>query len=167
MRISPPTVAVPGRTNMVAVARACATDPEVVVLIEAHRASARLHYTPEDCHAEAADDLAEASTRMFAASHDGRVVAIGGYKMIAEDTAEVKSVFVDPTARGLGAGKSLVVHLMADAKAAGVTQLMLEAGTDAYAAPARALYGALGFSIRPPFGSYSAAAASTFMECAL
>ena len=152
---------------MVTVALACATDPDVVALIEAHRAAARLYYAPEDCHAEAADDLVEASTRMFSASHDGRVVAIGGYKMLDEGTAEVKSVFVDPAARGLGAGKALMAHLMADAKAAGVAQLMLEAGTDAYAAPARALYGALGFSVRPPFGTYSAATASTFMECTL
>lgn len=152
---------------MVTVAEARPSDPAVTALIEAHRAAARLYYAPEDCHAEAADELVEASTRMFAAEHDGVVVAIGGYKMIADDIAEVKSIFVDPNARSLGAGKSLMTHLMASAKAAGLNQLMLEAGTDAYAAPARALYGHLGFTTRPPFGAYSVAQASTFMECQL
>lgn len=152
---------------MVTVGSAHPSDTAVQSLIDAHQAAARLYYAPEDCHAEDADELAQASTRMFAAKHDGKTVAIGGYKMIGDTIAEVKSVFVDPTARGLGAGKALMAHLMADAKVAGVSHLMLEAGTDAYAAPARALYARLGFSTRGPFGAYSAATASTFMECAL
>lgn len=150
---------------MLTVAEARPSDPAVAALIDAHRAAARRHYAPEDCHAEDADDLAAA--RMFAATHEGRIVAIGGYKRIAEGGAEVKSVFVDPDARGLGAGKALMAHLMDAARDEGITQLMLEAGTDAYAAPARALYARLGFTTRPPFGGYSAAQASTFMECQL
>ena len=152
---------------MVTVTDASPSDPAVEALIEAHRAAARLHYAPSDCHAEAADDLASAAARMFAAHHEGRVVAIGGFKQIDDAVAEVKSVFVSPNARGLGAGKALMVHLMQEARADGFTQLMLEAGTDDYAAPARALYASLGFTVRPPFGAYSAAQASTFMECAL
>ncbi|ABD56516.1 GNAT family N-acetyltransferase [Jannaschia sp. CCS1] len=152
---------------MVTVAQVQPSDPAVAALIEAHQAAARLHYAPEDCHSEDADALADAATRMFAASHDGKVIAIGGYKLIGEAVAEVKSVYADPGARGLGAGKALMGHLMADAKAAGVSHLLLEAGTDTYAAPARALYTRMGFSQRGPFGAYSSAAASTFMECAL
>lgn len=149
---------------MIEVVDTAPSDPEVMRLIEAHMAAARLHYAPEDCHAEAADDLQGAATRMFAARFDDKVVAIGGYKDIGNGVAEVKSVYADPAARGSGAGKILMVHLIDHARTAGFAQLMLEAGTDTYAAPARALYLGLGFTTRAPFGCYSAAQASTFME---
>lgn len=167
VRILPPTVVAPGRTNVITVVEMRPSHPDVVTLIEAHQAAARLFYAPEDCHAETSDTLEDASTRMFATQNDGVTVAIGGYKMIGDGVAEVKSVFVDPDVRGLGAGKSLMAHLIAAARDAGITQLMLEAGTDTYAAPARALYGRLGFTTRAPFGAYTAAQASTFMECQL
>lgn len=76
--------------------------------------------------------------------------------------AEVKRLFVAPQGRGRGVARALMARLEADARAAGHPVVMLETA-DALR-PAVALYEALGYARRGPFGAYAAHPASLFME---
>jgi putative acetyltransferase len=79
--------------------------------------------------------------------------------------SEVKSMFVDPSARGLGIGEALLSRLISDAKTRGVSQLRLETGNSLHAA--HRLYNRSGFTDRGPFGDYRDDPLSLFMECAI
>lgn len=144
------------------------SDARIAALIEAHRAASRAHYAPEDCHSLDADTLIETRTEMHAAYDGATVLAIGGLKDLGRGKVELKSMFTAEAARGRGVAAALLAHLIAVARAAGQSEILLEAGrSDAYAAPARALYARAGFAECPPFGDYVAAPASIFMARAL
>lgn len=78
---------------------------------------------------------------------------------------EVKSLFVDPTARGLGIGEALLNQMIADARTRGVSLLRLETGNTLHAS--HRLYQRMGFTIRGPFGTYPNDPLSVFMERAI
>jgi len=53
----------------------------------------------------------------------GALEAVGGFDV--SGIAEIRSIAVDPTAAGLGAGRCVVEHLIAEAEARGLSQLCL------------------------------------------
>ena len=75
---------------------------------------------------------------------------------------EVKSMFVDPAARGTGVGGALLQVLEARARAIGLPVLRLETGDDLHAA--HRLYRRHGFTECGPFGDYEEGPHSVFME---
>ena len=78
----------------------------------------------------------------------GQPLACGGYRRIADDTAEIKRMYVRPAARGRG-----LARLEEAASAAGYAQLWLETGL---AQPeAMALYESAGYQRIAPFGQFS------------
>lgn len=108
--------------------------------------------------------VAELSARhvTFFVASDGAVAVGCAALAVMGRYGEVKSLFVDPAARGRGVGRQLLAHLEAVARARPLTALRLETGTDLI--PARALYETCGFLICAPFGSYPDSPASIFME---
>ncbi len=66
-----------------------------------------------------------------------------------------------------GLGRALVEHLLGVAAERGYDRVSLETGTMDAFAPARALYGALGFEPCAPFAQYSDNPYSTCMSRAL
>ena len=60
---------------------------------------------------------------MVAESSDGRVIAAGALHVMWGDLAEVRSLVVDSSARGLGLGKALVEGLVARAKTLGINRV--------------------------------------------
>ncbi|HLY37066.1 MAG TPA: GNAT family N-acetyltransferase [Candidatus Binatia bacterium] len=85
---------------------------------------------------------------------DGMPVGCGALRVLDADTAELKRMYVTPTARGRGLGRRLVAALEAEARAIGVRRLVLETGIRQDAA--RALYRATGFEPIPLYGEYRA-----------
>jgi putative acetyltransferase len=85
-----------------------------------------------------------------------------GALAIRDGYGEIKSMFVDPETRRAGVAAGLLGRLEAEATARGLAILRLETGDLLHAA--RAFYGRNGFTIRGPFGSYSAHPHSVFME---
>lgn len=83
------------------------------------------------------------------------LVDCGGY-------CEVKRLYTRPEARGSGAAKALMAALEAEAKARGITEILLETGPRL--AAAMQLYRRLGYQSRGPFGDYPPHPASAFME---
>lgn len=70
-------------------------------------------------------------------------VACGGVRLLATDVAEVKRMYVDPSARGGGLARRLVARLEAEALDLGATVVRLDTGRDM--APAVALYRSSGY----------------------
>lgn len=95
------------------------------------------------------------------------VVAVGALKRLSDDHGEVKSMHTDEAARGRGVGSAMVGHIVAAARARGMSRLSLETGSWPYFRPARALYARHGFVEGGPFGEYRADPNSVFMTLEL
>lgn len=103
--------------------------------------------TPEDSAAWVDGELARGA-RLCVARVDGRVEALGVWGRYANpvihQNAEVRKVMVHPDARGRGLARTVVEALVADARAAGVEVLLLDARGNNHAA--HALYESLGWT---------------------
>lgn len=76
--------------------------------------------------------------------------------------AEIKRMFVDPAARGLGIGARLMERLEQAARGTGIGVIRLETGTRQ--PEAIGLYRRFGHAERPPFGAYRPDPLCLFME---
>lgn len=142
------------------------TDPDsgTDALLAAHVALMQSQTPAESCHVMTAADLRAAGARVFAGRDGaGQVVAIGAIKPLGAGTAELKSMHTAQARRGQGLGRALLLHLMAEARAAGIARLWLETGSETPFAAARALYRSEGFTECPPFADYRPDPLSTFM----
>jgi|SRR5579872_5343929 len=83
---------------------------------------------------------------------DELAVGCGAVRRIDAATAELKRMYVDPSVRARGIGRSLVQALEQEARFLGVTNVVLETGTRL--APAIKLYEAMGYVRIPLFGEY-------------
>lgn len=117
----------------------------------------------ESCHVMAPDALSDADALLFGLRRDGVLLGIGAITVIGTDHGELKSMHTAEEARGQGVGRRLINGLTDAAEARGIKRLSLETGTGATFAAARQLYLSEGFSICPPFGSYTADPLSVFM----
>lgn len=74
---------------------------------------------------------------------DGEAVACGGVRQLAEDVAEVKRMYVAPTARRRGVARALLTRLEEDARRLGCRSVRLDTGPGMESAIA--LYRAAGY----------------------
>ncbi len=118
-------------------------------------------YPAESNHLLDIETLRQPEMRFFAAYASDGVLAIGGC-WLHEDYAEIKRVYVQPAARGLGLAKKLMDRIEAEALATGRSIARLETGI--HQPEALALYRRLGYVDRGPFGDYAEDPNSVFME---
>lgn len=96
------------------------------------------------------------------ARRDGRAVGCGAVRKLDDTTAEVKRMYVEPELRGHGVGMRILQALEAEARALGVSRLVLETGI--YQAEAIALYRKAGFKPIPCWGEYEGVLTSVCFE---
>jgi putative acetyltransferase len=142
-------------------------DARVVELLHTHRTRARAETVPGSAHALDPSGLRAAEMTFWSAWEDDAVVAVGALKRLSADHGEVKSMYTAEAARGRGVGSAMLGHIMAAARARGMSRVSLETGSWPYFAPARALYARHGFVECPPFGDYRPDPNSVFMTLAL
>jgi putative acetyltransferase len=142
-------------------------DPRVVELLHTHRARARAETAPGSAYALDVSGLRAPDVTFWSAWEGDAVVGIGALKRLSGDHGEVKSMHTAEAARGRGVGSAMLRHIMAAARARGMSRLSLETGSWPYFAPARALYARQGFVGCPPFGDYQPDPNSTFMTLTL
>ena len=166
-------------------------DPRVVALLHTHLAQARAETAPGSAHALDLSGLRSPDVAFWSAweggspheaSEDGApfgeprggatlggatLVGVGALRRLSAGHGEVKSMHTAAGARGRGVGAALLRHIIAAARARGMTRLSLETGSWPYFAPARALYARHGFVECPPFGDYRPDPNSVFMTLAL
>lgn len=85
---------------------------------------------------------------------DGTAVGCGAVVKAGEGTAEIKRMWVDPRARGLGLGSGILAAPKAAARDDGITALRLE--TAIHQPEAIGLYRRAGFVEIPPFADVAA-----------
>lgn len=146
---------------MIRILPASPLDPEVTRLIRASHALMDELFPAESNHHLMPEELAAPHIHFFAATLDGRVVGCGA---VAEKDGygEIKSVFVDPSARGSGAAQAIMRMLEDHARELKLPLLRLETGDRLHAA--RKLYANMGYEERGPYGDYVFDPLSVYME---
>ena len=95
------------------------------------------------------------------------LVAVGALRRIDAHHGEIKSMHTDEAARGRGAGRAMLRHLLAESRRRGYQRVSLETGSMEGFAPARGLYASEGFDVCPPFADYVASPNSVCMTVSL
>ena len=149
------------------IARDDLSDPQVSALLRLHLDE--MHRWSPACkvHAMPLERLREADVTFYAAWEGEALAAVGALKELAPGRGEIKSMRAAPDYRGKGAGEAILLHLMAEARARGITWLGLETGRPEPFVPAQRLYARHGFAECPAFGEYVSDEFSLCMERAL
>lgn len=116
-------------------------------------------------HAQALDasGLSAASVTFWTAWQGDVLAGFGALKQLDKTHGEVKSMRAAPAARRSGVGRTILHHIIADARQRGYARLSLETGTAPLHAPAVSLYRSVGFLPCEPFSDYRASPHNQFM----
>jgi putative acetyltransferase len=98
------------------------------------------------------DEVAPGQGAFLVLYRHGAPAGCGAVRRLDADTAELKRMYVVPSARGTGLGRQLVAALEREARDLGVRRLVLETGIRQ--AAALALYRSTGFTPVPLYGEY-------------
>jgi putative acetyltransferase len=118
-------------------------------------------YPPESRHGLDLAAYARPEVTLLVARERGVALGCGAWQLQGDGSAELKSMFVVPEARGHGVGRAILAAIE-DALRGRVGMLRLETGIRQPAAIR--LYESAGFGRRGPFGSYPDDPLSVFME---
>ena len=129
--------------------------PEVADLLRLHLDEMHSWSPPESVHAMPIERLRAPDVTFYSAWEGTRLAACGALKQLDAAHGELKSMRAHPDYRGKGAGKAILVHLLAEARARGYARVSLETGRPDAFLPARRLYEGHGFAECPPFGDYT------------
>jgi len=138
-------------------------DPRVVDLVRHHLTTARAATAPGSAHALDLADLQSPDVSFWTMWNGEALVGLGALKQLAADHGEVKSMHTAQSMRRRGAGSAMLRHIIAAARASGMSRLSLETGSWDYFRPAQAFYRRHGFVECPPFGAYVLDPNSVFM----
>jgi putative acetyltransferase len=115
-------------------------------------------------HALPAERLRAPDVTFYAAWAGEELAAVGALKELDPARGEIKSMRAAPGWRGKGAGRAMLEHVLAEARARGYRWVGLETGRPEPFAPAQRLYRAFGFAECAPFGEYLSDEFSLCME---
>ena len=141
--------------------------PDVRELLRRHLEFARATTPPEGVFALDANGLLDPAVTVFSLREDGDLIAIGALRELDGGHGELKSMHTAAAARGRGAGRAILDHIIGVAAGRGYERLSLETGSMPAFGPARALYARAGFTRCGPFGGYRPSPTSTFMTLRL
>jgi putative acetyltransferase len=138
------------------------SQPGVAELLRHGEANSANLYPAESNHHLPLDALrGPAVCFLVARDPEGRALATGAL-VLHDDWAEIKRMWVEENARGLGLAKKVLIALIAKAQEAGMKIMRLETGVVSHAA--LGLYESAGFQRRDPFADYEPDPLSVFME---
>ena len=136
---------------------------EIIALLQEHLDDMYATSPPESVHALDVEQLRHPSIT-FWTIWDGDVLAGNiALKALSATHGEIKSMRTPRRARGKGAAKALLAHLLNEARSRGLTRVSLETGSQDFFAPARTLYAQSGFIACGPFEGYKLDPHSVFM----
>ena len=100
---------------------------EARTLVDELESELSAHYPPENRHGYDVSRLFRPNIAFFVARLGGRAVGCGGIAF-EDGFAELKRMYVRPSARGRGVAQSILARLEEEARARGVARLTLETG---------------------------------------
>jgi putative acetyltransferase len=133
-------------------------------LIARHLQGMHAHSPAESVHAFDVDQLRQPGVTFWSAWRGGTIVGCGALKELGGARGELKSMRVADAFLGRGFGRAMLEHLVAEARARGMTSLWLETGSAPAFTPALRLYESAGFVRRGPFDGYVEDPFSIFMS---
>lgn len=138
-------------------------NPDLALLFARHTADMHADTPPESIHMMDAGALDVTDVVFYVLRIERAPVTMGAFKRLEDAHAEIKSMHVLREHRGNGLSRLMLDHLVAEAKARGLTRLSLETGAQDMFRPARLLYERAGFTECAPFGAYVLDPNSVFM----
>lgn len=139
-------------------------DPRVIALVSIHMSGSRAQTAPGSAHALDLTSLQSPDVTFWTIWQDENLQGIGALKHLSPDHGEIKSMHTAQLARRKGVASAMLSHIIATARARGMSRLSLETGSWAYFRPAQALYRKHGFVECPPFADYIPDPNSVFMS---
>lgn len=127
---------------------------DVRALLAQHFTEMRAGSPPSACHVLPVDGLKVPEIRFFTLRENGALLGCGALKRLGPGHGEIKSMRTAGNALGRGVGKAMLDHLVATARAEGMTRLSLETGSTEQFAAANRLYEKERFERSGPFGGY-------------
>ena len=141
--------------------------PKVHALLEEHLANMYELSPPEQVFALDLNKLRAPDITFWTVWDEEVLLGCGALKELTPNHGEIKSMRTPAAARGRGAGRAVLAHIISVAQQRGYARLSLETGTHAAFEPAHNLYRSQGFDLSGPFGSYHPDEHSVFMELRL
>jgi putative acetyltransferase len=136
-------------------------EPDFRGFLDAGDAYAASLYPAESNHMLDVETLRQPDIYFAGIWKDGVAVGCGAFRQYA-DYVEIKRVWIDPSARGLGISRKIMVHLEDEARKRGFPTARLETGISQ--PEALGLYRSLGYLECQPFGGYKPDPLSLFLE---
>jgi len=137
--------------------------PEIHALLEEHLQCMYAVSPPESVHALDLGKLRKPEITFWTAWDDSLLLGCGALKQLDPTHGEVKSMRTPSALRRRGAGRAILAHIIAIARARNYERLSLETGSMKAFAPAQKLYESFGFERCGPFADYVDDPNSVFM----
>ena len=136
-------------------------------LLEEHLANMHELSPPEQAFALDLTKLRAPDITFWTVWNEGILLGCGALKELSPTHGEIKSMRTPLAARGKGAGRVVLEHIILVARQRGYTRLSLETGTHSAFEPAHSLYRSKGFVESGVFGSYNLTPHNVFMALEL
>jgi putative acetyltransferase len=139
------------------------TGPEIRALLEEHLRDMHSLSPPESVHALDLEGLRRPEVTFWTVWSGPDLLGCGALKQLAADHGEIKSMRTVEGRRRSGIGRTMLKHIVEEARRRGYQRLSLETGTQPEFEPARQLYRGHGFVDCAPFADYTEDPNSCFM----
>lgn len=136
-------------------------------LLALHLAGMHASSPPGSVYALDLSGLTAPGVTVWSVWEGDEVVGIGALKELGNGGAEVKSMRTHPDHLRKGVAALLLDHIVAEARARGVTRLSLETGSGPAFEPALALYRTYGFANGEAFADYQPSTFNQFLHLQL
>jgi len=141
--------------------------PEIHALLNEHLQSMYAVSPPESVHALDLGRLRKPEITFWSAWDASLLLGCGALKQLDPAHGEIKSMRTPSAIRRRGAGRAILAHIIAVARARNYERLSLETGSMEAFTPAQKLYESFGFARCGPFGEYVEDPNSVFMTMRL
>lgn len=136
---------------------------EIRKLLQEHLQSALLHSPPGSVHALDVEGLRQREVAFWAAWDNAELLGCGALKELGPEHGEIKSMRTATPHLRKGVARTVLQHIIEEARRRGYNRLSLETGSMDAFEPARRLYAAFGFTCCGPFADYVEDPYSVFM----
>lgn len=136
----------------ITITRVAWDDEAAAALRAAQRAELDARYGSDDHEPGSPPSAADIAVFLVALDACGSPVGCGGLRLLDARSAEIKRMYVVPSARGTGVSTAVLRSLEAEAASLGLTELLLEPGTGQ--PDAMRFYEREGYAPIPNFGPY-------------
>jgi putative acetyltransferase len=137
--------------------------PEIAELLAEHLRDMYSVSPPESVHALDLEELRKPDITFWSLWSSDKLAGCGALKELDVQHAEVKSMRTSSNFLRKGVARTVLQHIVDEAKHRGYQRLSLETGPQEYFKPARILYERFGFQYCDPFADYHEDPYSVFM----